>query len=51
MRGVKEERRRLRRVVLDSPHPAFTLLGRERTAPLPPGEGGVSPVAKGQSPC
>ncbi len=46
MRGVNEEHRLLRRVVIEFPHPAFTLSGRERTAPLPPGEGKVKHIEK-----
>jgi len=43
---VKEERRRLRRVVLDSPIQRSTLLGGAGDfRPLPPGEGGVSRAA------
>ena len=48
---VKEERRRLRRVVLDKPNSCYTLLaGLQLAGTLPPGEGGVSPAARGSAP-
>jgi len=49
--AVKEERRRLRRVVLDSPIQRSTLSGRGRRDPAPaPGEGGVKPCGLGAAP-
>lgn len=48
---IKEERRRLRRVVLDKPNTRYTLLaGFQLAGTLPPGEGGVSLAARGNAP-
>ena len=48
---VKEERRRLRRVVLDKLNSRYTLFGRVQLAGnLPPGEGGVSLAARDNVP-
>ena len=47
---VKEERRRLRRVVLDLPTTSIPYVGAGLSRPLPPGEGGVSRTARGKAP-